>query len=304
MDQNDFFCYNNCMEQPTQPINQPNRRNSFLIRFLFIGFLIIFMIGSAAISVLRNDLFQFNQVQVFGVETFPVNDIESFTKDYLAGYRNVVIPKSSTLLFSKNNFETALLNKFSIIEMAYITFPQTNTINIHIKEKKPLAIWCFTATSCGFIDRNGLVYGQAPNFSEGVYPVFSSESDKTFNEFYGKQVIQPDVMNRYITLVTQLQSDDIRIAETTFLDNGDITFSIEKLFGNYPTDRAQLLGTMIQNDSMFVRDMVTGLSNKVFKEQYISSPKSLEYIDLRFAGKVFYKFKGNEKSAEKNREHQ
>ncbi|MBK9593385.1 MAG: hypothetical protein IPO32_18440 [Crocinitomicaceae bacterium] len=106
-------------------------------------------------------------------------------------------------------------------------------------------------------------------------------------------------MNRFVGLFTQLQSDDIRLSQTIFLDNGDIAFSIEKLFGNYPTDSAQLLGTVAQNDTVFVRDMITGLSNKVFKDQFITSPKSLEYIDLRFAGKVFYKFTTSEKLIEK-----
>lgn len=299
------------MEQTTQSIDRLGRvplapqkksRGSFFARIVFIGFLLIFMVIAAGISVLRNSRFQFNQVQVFGVETFPADDVELFTKEYLTGNQFTVIPKSSTLLFSKTDFESKLKKNFPIINIAYVTFPKPDAIDIHIQEKKSMAVWCFSATSCGFVDQDGIVYGQAPNFSEGVYPVFSSESIKTFGDFYGKQIIEPNVMNRFVGLFMQLQSDDIKLSKTIFLDNGDIAFSIEKLFGNYPTDRAQLLGTIAQNDTVFVRDMITGLSNKVFKEQYISSPKSLEYIDLRFAGKVFYKFTTLEKQMEKSAE--
>ena len=296
------------MEQTTQSIDrlgrvpitpQNNSRKSFFIRVAFIMFLIIFIIIAAGISVLRNSKFQFNQVQVVGAETFSSDTVQLFTKNYMSGNRLGVIPKSSTILFSKTDFELKLKQNFPIINIVYVTFPSPNIIDIHIQEKKPVAVWCFSINSCGFIDQSGIMYGTAPNFSEGVYPVFSSEFIKTFDDFYGKQIIEPDVMNRFITLFTQLQSDDIKFSQTIFLDNGDIAFSIEKLFGNYPTDSAQLLGTLAQDDSIFIRDMTTGLGNKVFKDQFIEKPKSLEYIDLRFPGKIFYKFKGDENPMEK-----
>lgn len=296
------------MEQTTQSIDrlgrapitpQNNSRKSFFIRVAFIALLIIFIIIAAGISVLRNSRFQFSQVQVFGAETFPVDNIELFTKDYLSGNQFRVIPKSSTILFSKGDFESKLKKNFPIINIAYITFPKPDAIDIHIQEKKSVAVWCFSVTSCGFIDQSGIMYGYAPNFSEGVYPVFSSESMKTFDDFYGKQIIEPNVMNRFIALFTQLQSDDMKLSQTIFLNNGDIAFSIEKLFDNYPNDSAQLLGTLVQDDSIFIRDMTTGLGNKVFKDQFVANPKDLEYIDLRFPGKVFYKFTTSEKLIEK-----
>lgn len=296
------------MDHTTQPIDrlgrvpitsQNNSRKSFFIRIVFIALLIIFIIIAAGISVLRNSRFQFNQIHVFGAETFSGDVVQLFAKNYISGNRLGVIPKSSTILFSKTDFESALKKNFPIMNVVYVTFPKPDAIDIHIQEKKPIAVWCFSVTSCGFIDQDGVVYGYAPNFSEGVYPVFSSESVKVFDDFYGKQIIEPHVMNRFITLFTQLQSNDMKLTQTIFLDNGDIAFSIEKLFDNYPTDSAQLLGTLAQDDSIFIRDMTTGLGNKVFKDQFITSPKSLEYIDMRFKGKIFYKFKSQEKPTEK-----
>jgi cell division septal protein FtsQ len=146
------------MEHTTQPIDRLGRmpitpqkksHKSFFIRVAFIIFLIIFIIIAAGISILRNNRFQFNRVQIFGAETFPVDTVELFTKDYLKGFQFTVVPKSSTLLFSKTDFELKLKQYFPIINIVYVTFPKPNIINIHIQEKKPVAVWCFSELQCG-----------------------------------------------------------------------------------------------------------------------------------------------------------
>jgi hypothetical protein len=271
-------------------------RKSFFLRATFILLLVLFIIVATMISVLRSDQFQFTKVDVYGVQTFAASDVQSFGSQYLSGMQFRVVPKSSTILFSKERFEHVLKSEFPIIDIAYITFPNPATIDIHIQEKQPVAMWCFMIDNCAFVDSQGIVYSQAPSFSEGVYPIFTSEEPKTFTDMKGRQIIDPMVMNRFITLFQSLQSDDVSLSKTTFLNNGDISFSIEKLFEEYPTDHAQLLGTITQDDTVFGRDMITGLSNNAFKDQFVSNPKSLEYIDLRFPGKVFYKFTGQEKS--------
>lgn len=296
------------MDYTTQPIDrlgrvpitsQNNSRKSFFIRVAFIMFLIIFIIIATGISVLRNSKFQFDQVQVVGAETFSDEAVQVFTKNYMSGNRLGIIPKSSTILFSKTDFESILKENFPIMNIAYVTFPKPDVINIHIQEKKPVCVWCFSDTECSFVDAQGIVYNRAPYFSDGVYPLFTSESEKTFDDFYGKQIIDPITMNRFIALFKSLQSKDVTLSKTIFLDNGDIAFSIEKLFDNYPSNTTQILGTMSQDDELFSRDMVVGLSHQAFKDQFIEKPKSLEYIDLRFPGKVFYKFTTSEKLIEK-----
>ncbi|MBK9593386.1 MAG: FtsQ-type POTRA domain-containing protein [Crocinitomicaceae bacterium] len=66
-----------------------------------------------------------------------------FTRDYLTSNQFTVIPKSSTLLFSKTDFESKLKKNFPIINIAYVTFPKPDAIDIHIQEKKSMAVWCF-----------------------------------------------------------------------------------------------------------------------------------------------------------------
>lgn len=275
--------------QPRKPIKKI--RGSFYVRMFFVLLLFICLCVAGVVAILHSSRYQFSKIQIFGVTTFPAAEVEQYTKDYMSGNYFKIIPKSSTVLFSKDKFERKLKQQFPITQIVYTTFPKPDSIDIYIQEKSPAAVWCFDIQQCGFVDSTGMIYGRAPDFSEGVYPVFTSEKVDTVENNIGKQIIDPAVMNRFIGLFNKLQSDDITLSRTILLDNGDVGFAIEKLFGKYPSNNARLLGTMIQDDEIFLRDIVTGLTHQTFKSQYALNPKDLDYIDMRFTGKIFYKFK-------------
>lgn len=282
-----------------EPIPRKDTRASFLVRVLFSLLLLAIVAASIVIAILRSDAYQFSKVTVFGPITFSADDVVNFTHDYWGGHYFKTIPKTSTIFFSKEEFHKKLLERFPVIDVAYISLPEPDVLEIHIKEHTPKVVWCFKDNQCGFVNDKGIMYAYAPNFSDGVYPIFQSESSDTYVDKLGKEVIQPDVMNRFIQLFSQLQSDSMTLSRTLFYENGDIAFSIDTLFGLYTNNNAKLLGIITQHDDMFVRDMFTGLTNDAFKKQYMSNPKDLEYIDMRFEGKIFYKFKSQAKPMEK-----
>lgn len=285
-----------------QPPQKKKSTGSLIIKIIFLMILISVLITVAIIAVLRNGRYQFKSVDVFGPTTFAVADITAFTESYWSGNYFSSIPKTSTILFSKENFEQSIKKQFPIIEVAYITLPEPDKLEVHIQERKPVVTWCFADETCGFVDKNGILYSRAPQFSEGVYPIFQSELNDPSYKKFGNVVIDPLIMNRFTGLFTRLQSDQITLSKTFLYENGDIAFSIDTLFGSYARNDAKLLGTITQDDEVFVRDMLTGLSNDAFKKQFIENPKDLEYIDMRFPGKIFYKFVSNKKPVENTAE--
>lgn len=303
-----FFCYtkNNmegestiAYEHKNEKLPRKDTRASFLVRVLFSILLLVIIISSIFIATLRSDKYQFSDVKVFGPITFSSDDVVNFTREYWSGHYFKTIPKTSTIFFSKDDFQKKLIEKFPVIEMAYITLPAPDVLEINIKEHIPKIVWCFMDGSCGFVNDQGILYARAPQFSDGVYPIFQSQSSNSYNDQLGKEVINPDLMNRFIELFSRLQSDEMTLSRTLFYEDGDIAFSIDTLFGFYTNNNAKLLGTVNQDDDIFVRDMFTGLTNDAFKKQFVSNPKDLEYIDMRFTGKIFYKFKSQEKPMEK-----
>lgn len=286
-------------EHKNEKLPRKDTRASFLVRVLFSILLLVIIISSIFIATLRSDKYQFSDVKVFGPITFSSDDVVNFTREYWSGHYFKTIPKTSTIFFSKDDFEKQLRTRFPVIEMAYITLPAPDVLEINIKEHTPKIVWCFQDQTCGFVNDAGVLYARAPQFSDGVYPIFQSQSSNSYNDQLGKEVINPDIMNRFIELFSRLQSDEMTLSRTLFYEDGDIAFSIDTLFGLYTNNNAKLLGTVNQDDDIFVRDMFTGLTNDAFKKQFVSNPKDLEYIDMRFTGKIFYKFLSSQKPLEK-----
>jgi len=272
----------------------------FSVKILLPIALLMIVCFGVGVAVLGNDEFQITNVSVYGTETFYPSEVIAFTEGVLSGNYVSFVPRSSSILFSKEQFEKQLQKTFPVIEVVYVTFDDPHTLSIHIKERKPHIVWCFEPDDCGFVDRSGILYSRAPVFSDGVYSLFASEPKKSFSETLGTQIIDPAIMNRFTGLFNDLQSDDIVIARVIFLENNDVAFSVEQLFGQYPNDYARLLGTIEQNDEVFLRDVVTGLGHDAFMQQYQASPMNLEYIDMRFPGKILYKFMSNSTPLENN----
>jgi hypothetical protein len=269
---------------------QKKSKHGLAFKIVFLVLVLIVGICGAMIGILRSNKYQFKEVRVFDTATFSKDDIIAFTHTYWSGNYVGAVPRTNTVLFSKDDFEKQLRKKFPVIEMAYVTLPEPDILEIHIQERKPIVTWCFADNTCGFVDEKGILYARAPQFSDGVYPIFQSQlNDPTYKKF-GTMVIEPSIMNRFADLFKHLQSDDIELSKVMFYEDGDVGFSIDKLFGLYTRNDARLLGTFGQDDEIFVRDMLTGLGNDAFKKQFIANPKDLEYIDMRFPGKIFYKF--------------
>lgn len=285
-----------------QPKPKKQTAGSFIVKILFLLILMGVLITVGVIAVLRSNKYQFQSVDVFGTTTFSADDVIAFTHEYWKGTHFKSIPKSSTILFSKDNFESELKKKFPVIAVAYITLPEPDKLEIHIQERKPNVTWCFTDDTCGFVNEQGILYAKAPKFSEGVYVVFQSQLNDPSYKKFGTVVLEPAIMNRFTELFLRLETNEIGLSKIMFYEDGDIGFSIDKLFGVYTNNTSRLLGTFNQDDEVFVRDMITGLSNDAFKKQFIANPKDLDYIDMRFPGKIFYKFISNQKPIENTAE--
>lgn len=280
------------------PKQKKNSIGSFIIKILFLFTLMVVVVTVGIIAILRSDTYQFQSVEVFGTTTFSADDVVAFTHEYWKRTHFKSIPKSSTILFSKDDFESELKKKFPVISVAYITLPEPNKLEVHIQERTPKVTWCFSDNTCGFVNEQGILYAKAPQFSDGVYIIFQSELNDPSYKKFGTIVLEPVIMNRFIELFVQLETNDINLSKIMFYENGDVSFSIDQLFGVYTDNSAKLLGTFDQNDEVFTRDMVTGLSSEIFKKQFLANPKNLEYIDMRFPGKIFYKFKSNQSPVE------
>lgn len=210
----------------------------------------------------------------------------------LGGKHFGLIPKDFYFLVDKNKLGADLQEKFFQLAEAKIFKKFPETVFVEVQERQLFGILCpkeenlFATTStliysdrgCVFIDKKGVAYETAPRSSGYLIPKI--EMDK--NQF------QPGAQLLDEKLVQKLE----RASEAFHLSVGSLLTGFQ-LFSKIPREfRATApegFQVFLNTDDDFQK--VFGIFKTVLDEEIKEKRPFLEYADLRFGNKVFYKFK-------------
>ncbi len=261
-----------------------------------VALLIIFA-GLAYIS-------RFKQLNISGIEITGNKIVDSETikviaQKELTGNYLWFFPKTNIFFYPKNNIKKELYDQLKRIEDISLSVQSSEdkeNLEISVSEREAKYTWCADAPDlvvgvpsattqeekCYFMDSAGYIFDEAPYFSGGVY--FKFYGSAVTGTYFFKENFKP-LVDFKDTLVTMglnpvslyvVDNGDIKI----FLSNSDKTSSEPYITFNINSDYqrvAENLETALNTEPL--------LSN--FKNKY----SSLQYIDLRFGNKVYYKFR-------------
>lgn len=188
------------------------------------------------------------------------------------------LDSKSILFINKNRLNTEILKDFPVIDKTTIVqkFPQTLLINV--EERKPIGDYCDSKQGCFLIDKSGVVFEPAQEDSQNVLTIKQILENKSI--YAGEDVvnekiingileIQKDLRNNFqIDLKTALLADPIRLDITTN-ENWQIYFSI---------DPDSDIKTQLTKLNLLLNGDITQTVRK-----------TLQYIDLRFKDRAYYK---------------
>lgn len=262
-------------------LKSPRLQKKKRIRILVKIFIVIFIISVFFVGVyflLRVHFLTISDVVVSGTEVINPSDIKEKTNSILSGSSYFFIPMRNILFYPKSNIENSLKGSFGRIESLSVGLDK-NILNINIIEKKAFALWC--RDSCYFLDRAGNIFSPAPDFSGNVYKVFSGgiDGDPLRKIFLGENAISAikkiydasETLGLPITTINASSTKEIRLKSMSG------TTLVVDLSEN-PDDVISNLGAVINSDD--------------FKLGRVSI-NNLEYIDLRFGSKIYFRLKGS-----------
>lgn len=183
------------------------------------------------------------------------------------------LPQNNFFLFPSKIIEEAILE--SGIGVADVEKKFPNKIFVDFKEIKPKFLYC-KANACFYIDKDGIPYETAPFFSDSPLPVL---------EFLGAQKKELKLGEEFLP----------KIEAGFFLDFGNeakrLNLSIKKIeiendIKLTMNEEWQLILLFGEKD---YKDILEKLS--FLFERKIKNRSKLEYIDMRFPNKAFYKTK-------------
>ncbi len=247
------------------------KKRRFWLSVCALSCLTLIVCGLSLISSL--DFFQVKDIEISGgAKEVPL--AETIVENNLIGESAWFFPHSDIFLASAKKIAGNISAVFPAASSVSVTKKYFSTIFVTITDKTPAALWCL-GSSCDDIDQDGYAFEKADSaatslivFQNGETPMVGV-SPIPADEFIPLLIFINDLPQRgiYASSVTlnSDNTDDIAIGTST-----DIIVDPTK-------DLSQSLSNL---------DRVLGNSNSGITAANITS---LQYLDLRFPDKIFYK---------------
>ena len=230
---------------------------------------------------------------VVGASSFVDKKIETYVEQKIRGDYLWLFSRANIFLYPRQGIKEGLLNTFPHLSKAHVSFDNFQSISVHIEERKPYYLWCGSLEDeeCYFLDLDGAIFAPAPYFSGSVYFEFygpiGGEKIRTqgIREApLGFYFLPTQEFKRIIAFKNALGVIGI-LGERFFVrEDGDYEFVLR--------NGAEILFNREQDFDVILNNLDAALGTEALENDDLTEENaSLEYIDLRFNNKVFYKFK-------------
>ena len=239
--------------------------------------------------------FSIDKVLVRGAEQVPAKLVDAYVEAKLYDGTYPLFSRSNIFLYRKTALEKGVADFFPLIRSIKISRESFlgTAIMVTIKERRPFALWCSDKEICYTMDDIGFIFAESSTspssmliFRGGLSTSSASRRIPTgqASTAIGKSFL-PEHMPGILGLITLLRQAGYAPAGARAIDNQD--FSI--LF----TEGFTLHASFGSDANMLVRNLKLAFSSSPMK----GNLSKLDYIDLRFGNRVYYKFKGGTQQA-------
>lgn len=236
----------------------------------------------------RHEKLLIKGVRVEGNETISAEEVLKIAENKISGKYLFLFPKNNFFIYPGGAIAREVLDSMKKVKTVETKIADGNILSVKVYERKPSYIWCpgeflpentASGNQCYFLDEQGFSFSEAPRFSGPVFfEIYASSTSG--NEFIGKYPFESGLFKKLILFKNALTEINLPATELIRLEDGDFKFVLK-------AGGAVLINE--KNDiNISLRNIV---SAKKALEDSGKNINSVEYIDLRFGNKVFYKFK-------------
>lgn len=223
-----------------------------------------------------------DRIEVFGARQLSASDIEQTARDAIAGEQWLIFPKNNFFIVSSARVRENLGAAFPQVAEIRVEKKFPDRLIVTIEERTLWGVVCsrpdavLPPESCFYIDRRGTPYEELASVEGWLVPVIyipqksalgtQAVPEATLDFFnQAKDALASISGNLILLAVSSSTPSDVRL---TLSENWDILVSSSRP----PSEWVKILKTVLEKD--------------------IGEKRSqLEYVDLRFGNKVFYKYR-------------
>jgi cell division septal protein FtsQ len=234
--------------------------------FLFFSFFL-----SGAYLFLFHPLFQVSSVVVENSADINERNLVEYINQK-AQRKFLFLNSRSIFLFSGKKTQNEVLSQISTIKDISIKKVFPGEIRVDLVERNPVGIWCkeYNTKNCYFIDKEGIAFLKTEDINIGLLLIV-----KDGEYSLGKRVVSEGYINTIFSLITELRRMKIELnyvslkkentIELVTKEGWSVLFSLEN-------NKSEL------NNLKLILEKID--KNKI---------KNLDYIDLRFGDRIYYK---------------
>lgn len=237
-------------------------------------------------------------VEVSGNRVMDSDTIASFVREQLQGTYLFLFPKDNTFLYPKHGITQDLLVSFARIRSADVARDGLTALAVNIRERAPFALWCGAIfenqnddrETCYFTDSDGFIFAEAPHFSDNVYlkfyaPLETPETETTAENRspIASRFLSPDQFRNINLFHDLLLRDGITISKAVAMPDGDWSFMMD--------EEGKILFNVAEDPMRLAADFESAFRAELGEPNDPKLRNNIDYVDLRFGGKVFFKKK-------------
>ena len=239
-------------------------------RFFWFFLLAIFLIGGIFYFIFFTSTFKIKEIKITGNQKISTQDIKNIVKEQFDAESNIFF------MINQNKIKEGILLKFPQIDTVNIKPRFPDKLNVEIKERQAIGIWCQNNGNCWYLDEQGVVFERIEEISDEALKIKDLISTKEIQ--LGEKVIEKDLIEKIKKINSKLTEDlKINIEEFTIPNENRLNIKTSEGWEVYFDPQGDLNWQLIESGLILE------------KEIPLEKRGNLEYIDLRFS-KVYYKY--------------
>lgn len=217
-------------------------------------------------------------ITVAGAETIASSTLRAKAQQHLDGAYAWVFPKRNIFFYPKRDIAESLMRAYPVFASVDVHAVDFHTIAVNVVERHPRALWC-EESRCAFMDEHGIVYAEAPHFSEPIYISYAGEAS---GGIFPRQYLTPTQFQSLAALVDaiaqRLPEERVSRVHVDGVEDVRVHFA-SGFFLIFPLSD--------QGGDVFERFTLAQKSEPLSGRAL----SDFEYLDLRFGDKLYYKLK-------------
>ncbi len=264
------------------------RKKKFSGRFVIasiLSFLFFGVLSGAGFFVTQHA--HIKNVEVSGLKVLNSEEIKSEVNKELEGAFAFILPKNSYFVVSTTKIKEKLLALNPRIADIAITKEYPESLQVNLTEREPWGIYCNDLLldlqkdagkqKCFYIDKSGFSYEDAPLTTGTLINKIRGDAE---NSAVGTQLVDPETISLMERIANKLRELDLRVS----------VFEIRTpLKSEIRVQTHEGFALIIKRTDDFQN--VFNVLKTVLANEIKGKRSQLDYIDLRFGNKVFYKFR-------------